>query len=1257
MAIAFWEHFCPEKDFGICIGAERLLYFFEDMANGFAIFFELIIIQSNIYQTLILEFICGLTVYNPSFEQFFCNTIPLRHLYIEQLIANETFTYIDQNVYDHIEQVAELFASFARLMIREGLDYFGRTLIFLVALGLIFVKYIFIGATIVTAFFLAVITGMIYSSFPPEVKFGFNTTTTFEEAYDIMQDKLVTQLLQIDAFKLYNDSKFPCPPGVCDLYKSILIQVNETLHSIYLKVPIIFMWVDLVSCYAVDIKECGHKFGICELFFGYDKDNEELGKQNGLIFSAIYKILNLIISTPDYICILWKGGNCLTKKKRQKYYGHLDPKSLMDTCCSKSVGDIGSGLFSTIYTSFTVGFLFNVFGVVANTKCALKLGGDQFAIGDLAECFVYELLDVPRAICEKIVKPQFNQRGRPVARCVCDTCPIDLDTANEINTLIKPLPIVTTGVPCNPFGNQADACCVGGSNYRYWTDNCEIIKGGKYKSIFWGIYSLIFYGDTTGLQGELPFRCEDPLGYIFFLLERVVQFDERYFGNTFEESLEKMIYYYDDGDTYDNIPKSLVEPFVNFNSMDFQYAYFDFHSVGYEKFLEDRNFLYPMYREHRNLMYSLTTGCYGPHFLAYYYTNLYRCYSYCGIDSWKPDILGGFFGGYNYNNNPNVYPTIYDDYDFLEIVNTGVYEPTGGQMFRQAPYYWENIGIKTFELDEVTICPLYRKMKTYTTDFGFSEFDLGTEYLFLLYNSMVKELREVFFSSNINNAFINIVYDRHEYRKRDKFIEQSVFEIYPQEIRPSVFYEILEQNKTTFLNLFVTPTVLDDNKEDIMEISQIFDDVFRLLPEDIERFCTVFTIDHGYNSTADPKFKYRLNENILYSDMGKSSFYNFFVTPYFSDPTEYNEVTANQIYWDFLKKDMVILDYCENVMPYISLNAGIRSDFADPSVRSDVITNEILNNIDFVRNITNGEFANVTFEYEEDFLEEISKQYLVVKVMKEKYFPLKFMNNTLYDYLSDGPCSAGVYNPVSFYEEPQNDTLCEPHIPIFKLFFDYFIKHDPHGWYKLLIDNEKYPENICIRKDVVEDDIISDINGYVAFDYEFNTPQMIPYYTNDSTPARRMEYNYFATIIWNFIERLNMKTSYDLFQNMDFDLEEASRFCAEAGVVFPRLGMELPKTECLFYMAALKNEENIPEYTEFAEDFFNPRLTNCDIVSSFLTKVFNFGWKKQNGDYYTKNEIENIIQGVDMELDCNEIILERISFQEQNSYVSNVCDA
>ncbi len=273
---AFLDYFCPEKVAGVCLRAERFWFLLQNFAYNAAIFVELIIIQYNAYITLVFEFICDMAVYAPEYESFFCFLTPLRRQYIDRVISNDTLTYVDRNLYDHIIAVMSVVGSFAKFMVREGLDYFGRTLIFLGAEFLIILQYAAILGIVVFAFLLTVLTGIIYSSAPPNLP-DLNSTvplvnanTTFLDVYDIMQTRLTAELLQLNPFRFYNESEYPCPPGVCELYENILIQTNSTLHNIYTNIPILFMVVDAVMCGIINIHLCGEDLGICDFFFSLE---------------------------------------------------------------------------------------------------------------------------------------------------------------------------------------------------------------------------------------------------------------------------------------------------------------------------------------------------------------------------------------------------------------------------------------------------------------------------------------------------------------------------------------------------------------------------------------------------------------------------------------------------------------------------------------------------------------------------------------------------------------------------------------------------------------------------------------------------------------------------------------------------------------------------------------------------------------------------------------------------------------------------
>jgi hypothetical protein len=1155
MGISFWNHFCPEQDLGICIGAERYLYILFDFSNSFAILFELMVLQSQTYQALIFEFICSLGIYAPEYETFFCFETPFRHEYIEGLLANETFTYINQNVYDEIDSVMSVIASFAKLMVREGLDYFGRTLIFLAVLFLIILQYATVFGIVVAAFFLSVLTGIIYSVFPPEIQ-DFNTTTSFINAtqsftdvYDIMQTRLTSEILKIDPFRIYNESDFPCPPGVCELFENVLIQTNSTLYNVYINIPVIFMFADSLICGILNIHSCGSDLGICDFLFSLE---------SGIFVKGISILITNLVNSINTICL---------------------PKILDIQWC---LGSLKLGSFGMDWDGVRdrgLGDLLYSWGLLY--MCS---NSDLFDCDDIATWFAHGIVAPMNLLCETLTT---------IGDCPCWACSTDSLNTTVLG-LFQNMPFTKFGkVPCNILAPEIDACCLSGLDYIYYDENCNQVTGSFYKSIFYYVYQLVYFGEAEDILSRKPLRCKYPIGYGYGFLEHdIIPKYQNYFEGNFPDVVIE-------SSNRDSGPKPIfIWPSFITTTPEFEYLYKLWNTYKTD-ILPGSN----IFVAFKRLLYSFTIGCYGPNFLSYHFTDLFA-FDDSGITylDWGID-------------NP------YDDLEFKSDFE----DLTGYD--REAPAIYLGNGIKHI-LDNppklLQICPLNLELVKEIED-GSSTIEVGNKYQVLIMNSMIKQLREQWLGYSLYNILNDLSISVLSYKKRNEFsgTYNIPFDIYVGEIRPSILLRLLENNKWDLLSK------IRDIDEIALNITEILD--YKKTPTEFWNYvdtndvCRVYTVDPGDGTPA-----YKLDLNYLYPDMSKASYFNYFTPP------------VHDELW--LGDTITYLDHCARLLNQSSFTPPYTwNDFETKFfmffngtgyIRSDDLASEFMNNWDAARDILELSYG---FFLNENYLEEISKQYLVVKVMKEKYFTYKIMKHVLDELIDENPCntnlSEGIYSSVNFPIVGYNQTKCEIELEYVKIFLNYYIKHDPNSWYQLWIDDRPWPINICQR----------------LYDVYKTLTEMNDYFIRAIIPDRYIDRGsenslYAGILIWNFFKKLNSNSTLEWFYDINYDEDEAINFCGNSFEQEPRMGMELPKTECWLYMKAL----NYSIYSGFTEDFFDPEITNCEIVSSYLTTVFDFGLVDSDGDPYTTTQLESFIIFSEDYIDCEQISIERIEIQDQS---------
>lgn len=1144
MVISFWEYFCPEQNLGVCTEPERLLFIFFDFANSFAIFFELIIVQLNVYRALIFQFICDLAIYKPEFETFFCVN-DFRYKFIDRIVANETFSYINQQVYDDIASVMEVVGSFARFMVKEGIDYAGRALIFLMVESLIIFKYFLIASVVILQFALAVIVGIIYSAHPPKARGPeFNitlTTPTFEQTFDLYASRFTNQILLIEPFDVWNKSRFPCPPGYCEVLEEVMIQTNYTLYSIYHHVPNLFLWLDSFLCTMKHLHSCGKDFGICEFLFGDDAIFREFLK---LIFQQIDAWL------PSFL---------------------------------DNVMDLSGGV-------------------------------------DL-------LVEASRNTCNF-----FTSLGE----CPCWVCPLDPQRQNEIYNILGTSPQSNLGVPCNPFLPGEGACCLSeAAGYTFFDKNCFERDGSSYTSIFYYIYQLTFHGNAKEFLSPKPFKCKFPWGMMYnFLTQEVTTNYWKYFSINYYVQLRDITYLTYLGTFIGRIfgvgffPRSsgLSGQINEINTMNLQYLTYEWSWE--HKDLENGVFN-PMYQSYKILLYSFTVGCYGPNFLNYYFDDIQ--YDWKGFSDWRVPY--------------NPWESLWFKYDLYLLGYTS-------ELYKEPPYYdvltlpTPLTNQYTYFLDEAysqdfqTICPLYLKIKRTgpNPDFYFTR---GNLYFFTMTASMINEFYELYLKKNLDE-FSN-----------DYGISSS--RVLWQEIRPSTLYNLLKKEKYDLLPKWdnqieiAVNNIINNNLTEVIlnyDTRNIFWQELRNKYDTIDDICTFYSVDPGGDFPPHDRY-YRGNNNKIYLDQRKNSIFNYFMMPVHPRLETWVNFFGQADWYSlwrtkFYGYSSVNLDICHALI-LNETDVGIYdTDYGVfTSSQWEIFTNHFFNGeieqatLYFLNNFGGlKEISDIfPFTNEYDLVEPLVKHYLVVKILKEKYFAGVILAKTYSEFINSNPCNS--LREIDFWDLSGGYTQleCNTELNHLKPFLKYIITYSP-AYYSLFIDDTNWPKNICFRKFSI-DGLLYTLDEYYTL-ANLDSPGAFPF-NERYDDVTNNKYKLSATLMWHFLSILNRNSTLDWFSD-DYDPYTyslkgyeyyATKFCSTTehyryfiDGYSDNYGMDLPKTECNLYVRALGDGK----YTDFKNDFFDNDKTNCDIIKSFLNNVDDYGW----------TNINNIIQDLGNYVNCNE---------------------
>lgn len=853
--IAFWDAFCPEKNLGICIGPERFFFLFQDLAKSFAIYVEIMILQMNAYQSLVMQFICDLLIYQPKFQSFFCAKAFYGFNYVEAILVNDTFVYIDQQFYDHIFSIMSIFASIAKFIIREGVDYVGRTVIFLLTEFLIIEKYIAIFGVVILALFLSIITGIIYSAFPPGIDpayVGHNQTTSFDDMYDVMQTRLTGQILAIDPFRVYNESKFPCPPGVCEVYEHILLITNSTLYSIYIHIPMIMMWVDSLFCTLIHLRKCGKDFGLCDLFFSP-------------IDGYLMHFLSYYIKKQEEAYSKWRyaGGEA----------GILLIEALLGVFnCQKKEGTV---------VHWNPDHLDN-----GGTTLVFEGADARFT------CFGYRVSAAIWPICALLLHH---------GHCLCWACQISQDTLGEIHEIFKHTLTTTHGIPCNPFEQYEDVCCISKSkDHLFWQENCNYQTGASYTSFFYWIFQLEYLGQADKFINLEPIQCYWRVGTHVKFIDLFGKYYSYYYAINYNEN-NFVLNIYNSRKFYNNIVTDEFSdnfPFDYGSNMELHYFLTEFVEPAAvsgdlnSQFAAGPKFVffgYDVHPEHqwpydltpydpyspfepprgtpdqytiqyntiahkeelvealKVMFYSFSAGCYGPNFLHYY-----------GYIDFFHDNFG--------REDLNKVNSSHMDIPYLPYIHNKTYESFGLQGWDDDlpnnAFMWGNIGIPkqysqfTPVNEAITVCPNYIKAREYA--YQANRKLKGRKYWFNRVESGIKELKGIELFEALTECFYDLFHiDNPQWLiYKEQYVRQSKlhktdgaysnWRFSLTQLRPSVVIDLMNKHRFEYFEHVHEREAFIDHYNAIQNwftnhiyTNNFFIDAIR------KKYCRFFSIDPG----------------------------------------------------------------------------------------------------------------------------------------------------------------------------------------------------------------------------------------------------------------------------------------------------------------------------------------------------------------------------------------------------------------------------
>jgi hypothetical protein len=585
----------------------------------------------------------------------------------------------------------------------------------------------------------------------------------------------------------------------------------------------------------------------------------------------------------------------------------------------------------------------------------------------------------------------------------------------------------------------------------------------------------------------------------------------------------------------------------------------------------------------------MTMGCVGPNFFSYYYTSLVNNELFSIFATLHPLYDTMLF------IDISKYEDRYEDEALLTLLGNPPYSFPGDINFglREPSLTISGVGTGAALEEELVICNTFLKQKHISKTFEDISYNkVGNYYQFYTTVSLLKQLKEHYIGRNLWDIFNTESIPVDTYRSREDFQYRV------NQITPSIFYMLLEEQNYDLLDGIVGLSSIITNRGSILSydnkvnIWNYFDDPGTYHSVTVNPLCVFASAITGELLPILPNPTYRINFNSLYPDQRLISFFNHF-RPSNMDFTPH-----------------ITIQECERL-----IDTTIFPEFDE---YEELFFNDTLENTaNFFLSHFNDTKELGEFDFKDDHFEPLSKQYLVIQVMKEKYFIPKLLLYAINDYASFA-CSSLPSPILNFLLLPIPP--CPYHRDLILALFSYFIRQDPVYWYELLIDDEAWPDNIDNRK-LVSSLLKNTIDSYINL-------QSSGKLYNTLGPIQGIA----MQLIFNFFTYFNDKTSLEWVGLIGYDKNEATLFCTEEDPQAFRYGMGLPKTECLMYMNALEF------YPDFRSVFFNGTSTHGDIITYFNEEIFSMGITDIESELHIMKTL-----GVD----TNEISMENIIPQPQ----------
>lgn len=768
------------------------------------------------------------------------------------------------------------------------------------------------------------------------------------------------------------------------------------------------------------------------------------------------------------------------------------------------------------------------------------------------ECYLDFWMKFPLQVCAVLYSGQ---------NCPCGACAIDPSMQYSLFHLVGAGLSTRHRVPCNPTLPDEDACCLSEADgYYFFDENCFNVSSSGYTSIFYYIYQLQVFGNAQQFIGGEVFRCTPPLGYGYSMQRtELTPRREEYYRSEYpalvREALEEF-----SGDfpgLYAAVFAMSLEKFAAHyaHSADRPYFYLEWNYIT-SRVGKDSD----MYTYYKGMLYTYTAGCYGPDYVNYYH-DLASIYigDEPGFPAWDTD------------RRPHADLAFWD-----AMLALGYGTPP------EPDYYMH----PAFPSDDLALCPGFLRQMKLLEDPPDDDHIAGNSYYFHYAVSLLRQLRDALLERKIEGALAELGIPTHH----RICMPELIWPTPANHIDPGVLLDALSAGTARELLPGIKwIDALEANASFILAYG--FQEGFWDYVAS-EHFCAFYSVENSDPYEADRM--YRGYYKRIYPEQKRHSFYNYFM-PSAHGPDGWGR------YMEY-----VWLDLCEMLSDRWSLPDA--ADWAEYEAKFfagdlDGAAHAFLSRAPAMEPVS----EHWDYYLTSDRMETIARHYLVVRVMREKYFAPLFLLKALELFAASDPCSPSL-DEVSYFDlsgVAYTQLDCAAELQHLAPFLEYFARHWGDYWYGMWVDVSEWPDNVCSRVSSVETtlrkiDLYYLRSGHFPFDMR---------YSEGASKERLLA----ATLLYRFMERLSLNSSEGWFQGIGYDAEAAARFCINVDAQPPRYGVGLPDTPCLLHTAA------IAASAAYRAEFLGASATDLSTVKFFLKNVSPHGMSPSEVDSEASN--------------------------------------